>query len=92
MTVTIGIIGDFDPGRVSHTATNQALHHSARRLGTDLDVRWVPTPALLGHDGLKALEACDGIIASPGSPYASLEGALRGIQLAREEGHPFLGT
>jgi len=33
-----------------------------------------------------------GIVAAPGSPYASMEGVLAAIRHARERGVPFTGT
>jgi CTP synthase (UTP-ammonia lyase) len=90
-TVTVGIIGDFD-GRPSHIATNEALEHSAEVLGVEAEVHWLPTPLLLIPEGRAALERCDGLWASPGSPYQSMEGALEAIRFARERDWPFVGT
>ncbi len=90
--IRIGIIGDFDPQFRPHTATNDALHHAADRLAVALEARWLPTPPLLDPDSQRELEACDGLWASPGSPYRSLEGALRAIRFARERNWPFFAT
>lgn len=91
-TVRIGIIGDFEPTRRSHLATNAALRHAAERLAADLEVCWLPTPSFVESTDQKALEACDGLWASPGSPYRSMEGALRAIRFARARNWPFVGT
>ena len=40
----------------------------------------------------KMLESFDGLWASPGSPYKSLDGMLKGIEFARKRDWPFLGT
>ncbi|MBI4585032.1 MAG: hypothetical protein HY717_13550 [Planctomycetes bacterium] len=40
----------------------------------------------------RLLARCDALLTAPGSPYESLEGALRGIRFARERGVPFAGT
>jgi CTP synthase (UTP-ammonia lyase) len=90
--VTIGIIGDFNPEYVSHTATNAAIDHAASALGVVADVQWLPTPALGGPDTAATLERFDGLWASPGSPYRSMEGALTAIRFARERDRPFIGT
>jgi len=87
----IGVIGDYD-GRPSHVATNEALGHAAAQLGEALETRWLPTPELLALGAEAALTACDGLWASPGSPYQSMEGALAGIRFARERDWPFTGT
>ena len=91
-TINIGIIGDFDQNRPSHRATNEAIYHAANRLSARVDITWLPTPSFLTKTGQKRLEQFDGIFVAPGSPYQSLDGALRGIQFARTLNRPFLGT
>jgi CTP synthase (UTP-ammonia lyase) len=91
-TVNIGIIGDFDEKRSSHLATNAAIEHAARHLAVKANATWLPTPSLLTKEGLNKLEPFDAIWGSPGSPYLNMEGAIRGIQLAREMKRPFIGT
>ncbi|MFQ5698381.1 MAG: CTP synthase [Myxococcota bacterium] len=85
------MIGDLDASRPMHTATNQAMAHAAARLRVAVEVVWVPTPELLEAPE-KRLADFDGIFVAPGSPYDSLDGALRGIRYARESGRPLLGT
>jgi CTP synthase (UTP-ammonia lyase) len=91
-SVRIGIIGDFNPEYPSHGATTEAIHHAAGTLSMAVDVAWFPTLQLLGPDAGALLGGCDGLWASPGSPYNSMEGALVGIRYARERGRPFIGT
>lgn len=90
--VRIGILGDFNTEFRSHHATNDALQHCARKLGVELESVWLPTPSLLAPEAPKVLEACDGLWASPGSPYKSFDGMLAGIRFARVHDWPFLGT
>jgi CTP synthase (UTP-ammonia lyase) len=90
--IRIGIIGDFNPEFRSHHATNESLQHAAVKLGAQVESEWIPTPSLTGPDAEKILENFDGLWASPGSPYKSMDGMLRGIQFARERDWPFLGT
>ncbi len=90
--VRIGILGDFNPGFRSHLATNDSLQHAARKLGCTLESVWLPTPSLLDPANAGTLEACDGLWASPGSPYKSFQGMLKGIQFAREHDWPFVAT
>lgn len=54
-------------------------------------MRWHPTESLLDADPAEVL-AEDALWCAPGSPYRSLDGALRGIALARERDLPLLGT
>jgi CTP synthase (UTP-ammonia lyase) len=88
-SVTIGIIGDYDEKKTSHPATNSAIRHAADYLSLKADVTWLPTPSFLKKGGLPEL---DGVWASSGSPYRSLEGALNAIRAARKAGRPFIGT
>ncbi len=87
----IGIVGDYDPGYISHRETGAALEDSGRRLGVRVDYEWVATDAVAAG-GTGALAAFDGLWAAPGSPYRSLDGALVGIRFARERCVPFFGT
>jgi CTP synthase (UTP-ammonia lyase) len=91
MKPTIGIIGDFDR-RPTHLATQSALDHSISKLGKSGTWEWISTQSLLAPEGLTKLSKFSHILCAPGSPYRSLEGALQGIQLARENRIPFLGT
>jgi CTP synthase (UTP-ammonia lyase) len=91
-TVSTGIIGDYDPNCSAHPATNDALHHAANHLSIRVNIAWLPTPSILTKRGQQRLEQFDGLWTSAGSPYNSMDGALRGIQLARELNRPFFGT
>ncbi len=88
----IGIIGDYNPAFHSHLATNAALQHAGARLGIDVETTWVPTESLLESGYENRLAAYDRLFASPGSPYRSFEGMLRGIEFARTRNWPFVGT
>jgi CTP synthase (UTP-ammonia lyase) len=88
----VGIIGDFDPQRLSHIATVDALRHAARALAVSVDVSWVATSTLDGTDPEAILGRYDALWCAPGSPYESMEGALAAIRYAREGEVPFLGT
>jgi len=90
--IEIGIIGDYDAGRVSHTATINALNQAAERLSLNVGITWVPTLSLLDNANLDALNHFEGLWASPGAPYKSMDGALRGIKQVRLTGKPFIGT
>jgi CTP synthase (UTP-ammonia lyase) len=90
--VTVGIIGDFNPESETHRATNEALQHAAHALAISVTVSWVPTIKLSQGAVADVLAPFDALWAAPGSPYASMDGALRGIRFAREQGWPFFGA
>ena len=88
----VGIIGDYDPDRPSHTATDAALSHAAEALSIRLERSWLPTQSLDDAGCEDLLRPFDALWCAPGSPYKSMSGALRGIRFARERGRPFVGT
>jgi CTP synthase (UTP-ammonia lyase) len=91
-TAEIGIIGDFNRDFHTHWAIEAALHHSAERLEVGVKMRWIPTTEIAERGGEALLTSFDGLWASPGSPYASLDGMLAAIKFARNSRKPFLGT
>ena len=88
--LNLGIIGDYDQTYTLHLATNSALTHSGQKLGLTVQLRWLATAQL--DDDLDALEDVDALLCSPGSPYASISGALSALRFGRERGIPTLGT
>lgn len=89
----IGIVGDHKPGYRGHVVTEESLGHAARALGMDLQPVWLSTVDLeTASSPAATLEAFDGLFLTPGTPYASLTGALRAIRFARERGWPLLAT
>ena len=88
-SLRVGIIGDFDPDHPSYIATNKALGHAARPMAVTVEPTWLPTRSL--DNEFSELEHFDALCA-PGGLYDSVDGALRAIRFAREEGWPFIGT
>lgn len=69
-----------------------ALHLAAEELNCVVHPAWLATNLLSKAAAAKLLHPFQGIWCVPGSPYKSMEGALRGICFARENNRPFLGT
>lgn len=90
--VRIGILGDFNPAFHSHHATNHSIRHAAARLGIRVETKWAPTPSLARANAGERLAHYHGLWASPGSPYESQDGMFAGIEFARSQGWPFVGT
>ncbi|MGA8270311.1 MAG: hypothetical protein WB919_02055 [Candidatus Sulfotelmatobacter sp.] len=91
-SVRIGILGDFNTELRSHHATPDSLQHAARKLDIKVESEWISTPSLTGPGAEKILESFDGFLGSPGSPYKSFDGMLKGIEFARRRDWPYLGT
>jgi CTP synthase (UTP-ammonia lyase) len=84
--VRIAVIGDYQPGNPTHTTIAEAVSHTGH--GT---VEWVSTEDAERLD-VRRLARFDGFWIAPGSPYRSMDGALRAIRYAREHDRPLLGT
>ena len=80
----IAIVGDYRPHNETHRAVTDGLTLAGAK------AEWVPSNEV----GSKAerLAGYGGVVAAPGSPYASMEGVLTAIRHARERGMPFTGT
>lgn len=81
----IGIIGDYNPNNETHRLTDEAFSGLPGRP----DFTWIGTEAVPDAAGLLAY---DGLLIASASPYRDMEGALRAIRTAREQGLPLLGT
>jgi len=88
----LAIVADFNSASRSHQATNQAIAHCAATAGLKIEPQWIATAELAQPGGSKKLNGVRGIWIGPGSPYASMEGALSAIRMAREQGIPLFGT
>ncbi|WP_437735355.1 CTP synthase C-terminal region-related (seleno)protein [Sorangium sp. So ce1335] len=87
--IRLGLIGDRDDAVTAHRAIPVALRLAGEALALPLSFEWVPTEEV-AHDA--SVARYDGLWCVPASPYRSMDGALRAIRFAREQGRPFLGT
>lgn len=85
---TIAVVGDYGAERPTHKATQQALEHAVR---PPLRFEWLATDAAAEMDDAE-LASYAGLLISPGSPYRNMDGALKAIRVAREQGVPLFGT
>ncbi|BDW97046.1 CTP synthase [Thalassospira tepidiphila] len=91
MTVTIALVGDYNPNVTAHQAIPKALELAAKNLGRIITFDWVATSDIDGPDA-QILDGYNGIWCVPASPYQSFDGALAAIRRARETRIAFLGT
>ena len=87
--VNIAIVGDRDDAIAAHLAIPLALANAASALAVDLAFEWLASDSIEDDAQLALFDA---FWVAPGSPYRSLDGALRAIAHARTAGRPFLGT
>jgi CTP synthase (UTP-ammonia lyase) len=91
VSVQVAVIGDQYGDFPPQDTIGTALEHAAAHQNVAVEVTWFPTPSLLG-DAAAALAPYDAVWCAPGGPFASLDGALAGIRVARQTDVPFLGT
>ncbi|MDP1533645.1 MAG: hypothetical protein Q8L92_08710, partial [Rubrivivax sp.] len=77
----VGLVGDHDEAIPAHRAIPLALALAAADLGCAVRPTWLHTDTLIDP---RALEGYDALWCVPGSPYRSMDGALRAIRFARE--------
>jgi CTP synthase (UTP-ammonia lyase) len=87
----IAIAGDRSETNPTHVGTEASLRHAAVELGIETEFEWIATAALSSASASE-LAGFDGALIAPGSPYRSMEGALRAIRIARESDLAMLGT
>jgi CTP synthase (UTP-ammonia lyase) len=90
-TARIALVGDQSPDVKAHAAILRALALATDQAGGTIQATWIPTNKLNGNADCQ-LRGFQGVWCVPGSPYASMEGALQAIRFAREHKVPFLGT
>jgi CTP synthase (UTP-ammonia lyase) len=90
--IRIAIVGDHDPARETHAATDAALQHAAAVLGVKVAADWIPTDECQTETSVLQLKYYHAVFLGPGSPYRSQDGALAAVRFAREQGWPFFGT
>jgi CTP synthase (UTP-ammonia lyase) len=91
-TTRIGIVADYDPKNKYHVVSEQSITHAGAVLGIAAECRWLDTDSLDDASAELRLADFDAIWCGTSSPYRGMEGALRAIRFARENGRPFIGT
>ena len=87
----IAIVGDHVPTMETHRAIDEALRHVSAAQRRSVEWNWIGT-AQLATAPEAMLSGVDGVWLAPGSPYASMDGALAATRFAREHNVPFLGV
>ncbi|GBF82611.1 CTP synthase C-terminal region-related (seleno)protein [Aphanothece sacrum] len=87
-TIKVALIGEYNPAFKPHIATDNAISHSAKQLGINVESVWVSTEIIKE----KIFDTYHGVWIAPGSPYKNLNKTLWVIRYARENHLPCLGT
>jgi CTP synthase len=90
--VRIAIAGKYVQLEDAYLSVSEALRHSGYLHGGDIEIDWVDTETLESEEQAAArLTEADGILVPGGFGGRGIEGKIRAVQVAREQGIPFLG-
>ena len=90
-SVAIGVVGKYVDLPDAYLSVVEALRHGALANNVRLDLRWIPSDDVDGLFGEGHFEGLDGILVPGGFGVRGVEGKIRAIRHARENGVPFLG-
>ncbi|MGE0580981.1 MAG: CTP synthase [Steroidobacteraceae bacterium] len=88
--VDIAMVGKYVQVRDSYISLNEALVHGGLKTRTRVNIHYLEA-ADLDAGGMHALKGMDAILVPGGFGERGIEGKIRAIQYARENGIPYLG-
>ncbi|AMB94211.1 CTP synthase [Aerococcus sanguinicola] len=89
--VKIALVGKYIALPDAYLSVAEALRHAGYQEGLEVDIDWVDAESLSPGQVHQALAGADGILVPGGFGSRGIEGKIRAIQYAREEGVAFLG-
>ena len=90
-TVRIGLVGKYVELPDAYLSVVEALNHGGRANRVRVEVAWIPAEDLDGLFGDPHFTGVDGVLVPGGFGLRGIEGKIRAIRRARENGIPFLG-
>jgi len=88
--VDIAMVGKYVQVRDSYISLNEALVHGGLKTRTRVNIHYIEASEL-DAGGMHALKGMDAILVPGGFGERGVEGKIRAIQYARENGIPYLG-
>ena len=90
-SVTIGVVGKYVGLPDAYLSVVEALRHGGLANNVKLDLRWIPADDVDGLFAEGHFDGLHGILVPGGFGIRGVEGKIRAIRHAREQGIPFLG-
>lgn len=90
-TINIALVGKYVDLKDSYKSINEAFIHAGAALGAKVNVLWTHAEDLAEGELAPHLSEADGILVAPGFGERGVEGKIRAVQYARENGIPFFG-
>jgi CTP synthase len=88
--VNVAMVGKYMDLKDSYISLVEALQHGGFHTRTNVNLHFIESTDL-EEGGLSALESMDGIVVPGGFGDRGIEGKIRAVRLARENGIPYLG-
>lgn len=89
--VTIALVGKYTHLKDSYISHIEAFHHAEAAAGVRVNLRWVESMDIEKR-GTSMLGDADGILVPGGFGDRGIEGKIKAIEFARENGVPFQGV
>ena len=90
--VRIALVGKYIQLEDAYKSVTEALRHSGAAAGGRVEIDWVDSEALEDEAAAsERLAGADGILVPGGFGGRGIEGKIRAVQVAREQGIPYLG-
>lgn len=90
MTVKVGMVGKYTELNDAYKSINEALLHAGIHTETRVEIMYIDAELIETH-GVSLLASVDAILIPGGFGSRGIEGKIKSIQYAREQGIPFLG-
>lgn len=88
--VTVAMVGKYMDLIDAYKSLNEALKHAGIASRTEVKIRYIDSEDIDQH-GLDALQGVDAILVPGGFGERGVEGKIKTVQYARENGIPYLG-
>ncbi|OGS50687.1 MAG: CTP synthase [Euryarchaeota archaeon RBG_16_68_12] len=89
--VMIALVGKYTHLKDSYISHIEAFHHAEAAAGVRVHIKWVESMDVEKR-GTSALEGIDGILVPGGFGDRGIEGKIKAIEYARENGIPYQGV
>jgi CTP synthase len=89
--LTIHIVGKYVGYEDSYKSLNEALYHGGFPHRLKVNIKWIEAEALEEPNGVRLLDAADGILVPGGFGDRGTRGMMLAAQTARERGVPYFG-
>ncbi|HEX3000262.1 MAG TPA: CTP synthase, partial [Armatimonadota bacterium] len=87
----IALVGKYTELRDAYISIAEALKHGGIANDAGVEIQWVESEDLEKQDPAQVMAGCHAMVVAGGFGSRGIEGKVRGIRWARENGVPFLG-